>query len=559
MPGEVYASGARLRRRDIILFASALSLIGAILPIVIALHVSWKLALKEQQERLERFDQRALRRTTFAFAGATEALRMMAETTAAPCSADHIAVMHRLTLNNRFIDEIGYLKEGLLRCTTWGVTRQVITRPEPDFVTASGIGVVKSLHPQVMGGNPRMALFLGDYDVLLDPALFIDVLLDPGIQLAIATERGDLIATRNDPDPTLLKALLADPQSGFDERFLFATLRGDGWIAVAVQPRYGITEAIGRQETLLLPLAIIIAGGIVGLIVWLARKRLSPLGELTVAVRQRAFVNLYQPIIELATGRCVGAEALVRWRQPDGYLAPPSDFMPLAERSGLILAITDQVIERVIADLESVLAMDRSCHVTVNLSADDVRTGRALDVIETKLAATRIERAQIWLEATESGFVEIEAAHDTIQRATQLGYPVAVDDFGTGYSCLSYLQNLPFKALKIDKIFIDTIGRETARSSVTPWIIAMARNLGLVCIAEGIETDRQLNYLRNAGVTYGQGWLFAKPLSAEDFTEFHRSSCLASAEPGMQDQSAVNPPSIRIVSPQTRSDAGEAR
>jgi len=262
----------------------------------------------------------------------------------------------------------------------------------------------------------------------------------------------------------------------------------------------------------------------VGLVMWSLRRRLSPLGELEIAVKKREFIVHYQPIIELAGGNCVGAEALVRWLRPDGSLVQPDLFIPLAEDSGLIMAITDQVIDKVIEDLGELLINDRSVHIAINLGADDIRTGRVIDVLQQALARSGVEAQQIWLEATERGFINVLPARLMLGNARALGHAVVIDDFGTGYSSLSHLQSLPLDALKIDKSFIDTIGTDSAISSVTPHIIGMARTLYLKIVAEGVETEAQADYLRRQKVDYAQGWLYAMPMPAAAFIAYHRQN-----------------------------------
>lgn len=252
------------------------------------------------------------------------------------------------------------------------------------------------------------------------------------------------------------------------------------------------------------------------------RKRLSPLAELTIAVQQREFVVHYQPIIHLATGACVGAEALVRWRRPDGTLVQPDLFIPLAEESGLILPITDQVVETCIRDLRELLGVDRSLHVAINLSAADITTGRFIGVLQKALEGSGINNEQIWLEATERGFIDVNSASMHLAKARELGFGIAIDDFGTGYSSLQYLEQLPTDALKIDKCFIAAIGRTVATSSVISHIIDMAKTVGLKIVAEGVETQAQATYLRAHGVEFAQGWLYAKAMPVEDFLAFVR-------------------------------------
>jgi sensor c-di-GMP phosphodiesterase-like protein len=159
----------------------------------------------------------------------------------------------------------------------------------------------------------------------------------------------------------------------------------------------------------------------------------------------------------------------------------------------------------------------------------DIKTGRVLDVLQAKLENTGIANRQIWLEATERGFMDMQAARATIDKARAQGFWVAIDDFGTGYSSLSYLQKLPLDALKIDKSFIDTIGTDSVSSNVTPHIIDMAKTLQLNIVAEGIETQEQADYLLAREVEYGQGWLYSKALPAADFMQFCQTRAGAAA------------------------------
>ncbi len=260
---------------------------------------------------------------------------------------------------------------------------------------------------------------------------------------------------------------------------------------------------------------------LIACIAWMIRRRLSPLGELRAAVRQRRFIALYQPIIEIHTGICVGAEALVRWRGQRGEIIPPAEFMNLAETSGLIQPITDQVIDCIIRDLGAALRDERSMHISINACAADISTGRVIDVLEHKLNGTGIGKKQIWLEATERGFIDVDRARDSITRARKLGYRISIDDFGTGFSCLQYLESLSVDVLKIDKSFVDTIGRNTSRSPMLPHIVEIARSLKISCVAEGVETEEQLDILRGRNVDMAQGWLISKPLSAEEFVAFY--------------------------------------
>jgi sensor c-di-GMP phosphodiesterase-like protein len=277
---------------------------------------------------------------------------------------------------------------------------------------------------------------------------------------------------------------------------------------------------MNRENTLLVALSVLISLSIVAVVYWISIRWLSPLAELERAVQKGKLMVQYQPIIALSSGVCVGAEALVRLRRNGGELVRPEQFIGLAEKSGVIRAITEQVIDRVISDLGEALKDDIALHVNINLSAEDICSAEALDILDRKLKAAQVQTQQIWLEATERGLINIDKARVTLRTARDRGYSVAIDDFGTGYSSLQYIQGLPIDALKIDKSFVGTIGKDVAASGVISYIIEMAKGLNFQVVAEGIETLEQLQYLKARNVEYGQGWLFSRPLAPSDFIAF---------------------------------------
>ncbi len=523
---------ASLSRRRVVFLACAAAALAVAVSIATLVCLARKLALDEESADLAQLDRRVIERTNLAYRSAIDGLLDLKTSTLPRCSEAQIAAMRQATANNRYLTGMGVFDSGYLQCSAWGRSDARIPVSEPDFVTRDGIKVKLNLRPQVSGSGPRIALSLGDYFVLLDPAALLDSITAPTNRFAVATEDGHILATHNDPDPELLRSLIANPGSGMDDQSIYATVRERGFIAVAMKPRQNMLASFRKQIVFILPLFVLVVSLIVGTAVWMTKRRLSPLGELKAATPRREFSVHYQPIIELRTTRCIGAEALLRWRREDGSYTPPSEFIALAEQSGLILPITDQVIDCIISDLQPLLEADPLCHVTINLSAIDVRTGRFLDVMQKKLAPTNIRSSQIWLEVTESSFIEIEAASATLRRANTLGHPVAIDDFGTGYSSLLSLQDLPLDVLKIDKSFIETIGRESGHGFVVPWIIEMTRKLDLDSIAEGIEAREQIDYLIEQGVAYGQGWLFSKPLPASEFIAFyHRNKTGLPSQP----------------------------
>ncbi|MCC7634168.1 EAL domain-containing protein [Stenotrophomonas rhizophila] len=511
-----------MNRARIIAATVLFALLGALLPIAILGYFTWARATDSEHARLQLTAERTLLRTHRAYEAGLKALRRLNQSTLAPCSPEHVRLMRALVVSTHSAEQIGYFEQGRLRCTSWGLMEQHTAEPVPDHITADGAGITLGVRPVAGDGAGLLAVQLGRHDVLMDPARLVDVITDPNVRLAVASPDGRLIAQQQMPDQQLLQLLLREPHSGMDGNSLYATAQDQQWLAIATAPRTDLIASFRAQFRQYIPLGVLGALGAVGLVLWLSRRRLSLRGELATAVRRREFFLHYQPIIELDTGICVGAESLLRWRRPDGSQVRPDLFIPLAEENGLIEDLTDQVIDMVIADMRDLLVRDRSAHIAINLSACDVSSGRALKVLSARLAGTGIHPQQIWLEATERGFIDIERARTTLAIARRAGHNVAIDDFGVGYSSLQYLQQLPLDALKIDKSFIDAIGTDSATSPVTSHIIDMAKTLGLFTVAEGIETPAQLTYLQARQVEFGQGWLFSKPLPPDAFMAFHQ-------------------------------------
>jgi len=509
-------------RLRVIIGGTVLAVLAAAVPIAVMVYATWDRAVSVEQQRLHAIAERSLRRTEVSYQEALAALKSAEATVLSPCGAEHIQRMQTLVMTTPSSDQMGYFEGGKLRCTSWGPFLRDVDQPTPDHVTSDGVGITVDVRPEAAGRRPMLSIMYGSYDVLVDPRRFVDVIVDPDVRLALASPDGRLLTQQDGMDPTLLQQLLREPGEGLDRNTLYASARSGEWLAIATAPRTALAATFRQQAWLFVPLGLLMAAAGAGLVIWLSRRRLSMRGELGIAIRRRELYLHYQPIIELDTGICVGAEALVRWQRPDGTQVRPDLFIPLAEEAGMIAAITDLVIENVVADMRELLAEDRSAHIAINLAAEDISSGRALKVISQRMAGSGILPQQIWLEATEHGFLDIDRARTMLAAARRAGHSVAIDDFGVGYSSLQYLQQLPLDALKIDKSFIDAIGTESATSPVTPHIIGMARELGLWVVAEGVETEAQLAYLHSQHVQFGQGWLFSRPLPRDEFIAFHR-------------------------------------
>lgn len=438
------------------------------------------------------------------------------------CDEEMIATLQQVTFNYRFVYEAAYM-DGARICSN---------RPRQE-----GLSVVRA--PDIKGptysywlntttepDENRAALMLGrgNFRVATSRGHLTDMVdLPPDSSLLVVLDHGKraipVLGTAQTWPPTEAwppksRAPLQVTQSRLIYRM---PTNNPEYQLVLITPRSGMH--IPSVWWWMVPICLLL-GAFVGFFIFLlVRQRQSLDAELQGAIRRGELQVLYQPIFDLDSRNCVGAEALLRWRRPDGTLTSPDLFIPLAENTGQIRQMTDFVLQRLLEQLGPVLRANPQLYISVNLAACDVIVPRIGQVMARLLTLHRVAARQIAFEVTERGLIDVVVARENLQALRDVGHQVLIDDFGTGYCSLAYLQTLPVDCLKIDKAFIDALGHDAASSGVAPHIIHMAQALELKVIAEGIEHEAQAVFLSSEGVKFGQGWLFAQALSAVQFIE----------------------------------------
>lgn len=246
-----------------------------------------------------------------------------------------------------------------------------------------------------------------------------------------------------------------------------------------------------------------------------AKQRLSKESNLKLAVANDEFFNLYQPIIDTYTGKAVGVELLMRW-QFQGKTVSPVEFIGLAEELGLIVPMTERAIEKAFVELKNWRRLRPDYYLSVNFSAEHFSHDSLVPSIEALLEKHQLPARALKIEVTENAFIsDPERAIKTMQTLKSLGVKLSLDDFGTGFSSLSYLKRLPLDIIKIDRSFISGIGHEKTDEAIVDATLVLAKSLNMYCIAEGVETMEQIQYLADRHCHYIQGYFYYKPLSAD--------------------------------------------
>ncbi|MEO0972802.1 MAG: EAL domain-containing protein, partial [Pseudomonadota bacterium] len=240
------------------------------------------------------------------------------------------------------------------------------------------------------------------------------------------------------------------------------------------------------------------------------------------ALAEERFVVFYQPRVDLGEGRVTGAEALLRMRAPDGTLTPPGEFIPLAEELGLIIDLGRFVISESIRQLrtwQKMGAVDRHFVMSINVSPRQFQDPRLFQHIETTLKHEHVSPACVELEITENTLMaDLNLASRLLSARREIGIRVAIDDYGTGYSSLNYLRELPADTLKIDRCFVAELAANQTDEVIVRFTVQLAKALGLRVCAEGVETTEQLRLLRALGCDEVQGFLYGRPMHANEFT-----------------------------------------
>ena len=508
-----------MTNRQLQSLVTAVLILAVLFPVALSIWFAKNNASRTFNQELETYTARTQARIGMVIDQARETLQVLNELQSEPCSPEHLMSLRRLSYTHRYIQEIIWLDGLTPRCSSLESSSSQPPLPKPDAINAGGYRAWYTSRSDLGMNFQMVAIGLKRYVVIIDPLSFIDTVPFSSNPLHLAlfgTLSNRVIASTSTLNPEVLEIAQREHLSK-------VTLDGNryelqpmpqfnlmvvSWASLAPQEK-----AWRDQLAVWMPVSIFISLLAAAFISRLLTRMQTSRYRLANALKHRALTLHYQPVVELQSGRVVGAEALVRWQQSDGTQLSPDVFITLAEQTGMINELSRYVVDNVFAEMAEWLREHPTQHIAINLAAQDLTSTVLLDRLNELCDEYGVAHHQIAIELTERSFAQPEITGPILARYRQAGYPVCIDDFGTGYSSLSYLQELDVDVLKIDKSFIAALDRKR----VTPHIIDMARSLELEMVAEGVEDADQEAWLHRHGVQYGQGWLYSKALPGPAF------------------------------------------
>ena len=481
-------------------------------------------SLRQAAARLDQYSNTILLEGVTSTAESRATLAAMNTSPYGFCSDSEIEFLRQLIFQSQFLKAAGRMRDGRIMCsTTIGRVPDADTQYTPAIARQDGSRVYRDLAPFRVDDQTVISIQVGDSFVVYNPYNLVTLAAPP---MHFTVTAIDTPTHRIGPmvgdSPNVEESILTTPGKRRVGDMLYATRCSSVYNTcttayVSIPDAFAITRAYSLTFLLLGA----VAGSISGLLFpFLYSRNKSVEQQLLRALRADALTVVYQPIVDLATGHIVEAEALVRWT--DEYKNPvsPDVFVKIAEERGFVGEITRLVLRHALRDFGATMRARPTFRVNVNIAAADLADSRFVPMVQRALSEAEVAPRNLGIEITESYTARQQVAKNTILRLRQLGHYVAIDDFGTGYSSLAYLHDLSVDAIKIDKAFTKAIGTDAVTVSILPQILTMAETLKLRVVVEGIETQSQANYFAGGAQNiHAQGWLFGRPVPARLFLQ----------------------------------------
>ncbi|MGH8048138.1 MAG: EAL domain-containing protein [Chthoniobacterales bacterium] len=515
-----------------------LAVVAGALPPVLFLGYAYRQGVTQVEHEMDFVGTGTLTRTEFVLNTVGSTLRKIASLTTGKVDEATLTTLRQAVFLNRFVQGLGIRRGNALLCTNERLYEQPEPILDPLLPPLPRPGVLELQPPTERGFQTKSLVLVYAFapdtavEALINPQILSEFFTDfaRASNCRVFVYFGDTVPLTDFGGDNIAAPAKSELTSENTIHW-----RDGRLVRVAYSKKYPVytvtvaSMSVVHAKTMHSLVTFTIAGVCVSallawLIIRLARRTRTLESDLREAVKYSEIDVHYQPIIDLQTGHCVGAEALMRWQHPRHGMIPAGEFIGIAEKSELIVPMTELLLKKTAATLGPLLREYPTLHIGINLAPQHFASMRILEAMNA-VTKKDLPSAQLIFEITERGLVtdENSVARAVMSGIVAAGAKLAVDDFGTGYSSLSYLQRFPLDYLKIDKAFVDGIESETTSSGLVDQIIRIANSLDMKIIAEGVEQPFQAAYLKAHGVQYAQGWFFARPLSADQFREFVRT------------------------------------
>jgi sensor c-di-GMP phosphodiesterase-like protein len=441
------------------------------------------------------------------------------------CSTEEIAKLRDLSFRSLQVKDIGRIQNGKLACSGWlGKLPEPWSMPQLTMTLPNGTQIYADTTLAIAGHERGIIIAQQGVDVVLSPNAF-NLWNRPGMRNMVVIANfitGQMTRIGGEAMPLDPALILAGGRFEIGGKLYYARCSRQNSLCVVAEESTQV--ALGDMN--LLKIEYIALGALAGFGLGLAigqfyLQRIGLARQLRRAVRHGGLHLVYQPIIELPSGACAGAEALLRWSDDDGNPIAPDFFIRIAEDRGFISELTAFVIRRSIQEVGDILRNHPELTLALNIAPADLQGEALFTLLDLHVRQAGIHPRQIALEITERSTADITQLREAVLRLHMEGYQVHIDDFGTGYSSLAYLHELAVDAIKIDRAFTRTIGTDAVTASILPQILGLAVSLHVEVIVEGVETEEQAAYLLATGsVMQVQGWHYGKPVEASELPKY---------------------------------------
>ena len=432
------------------------------------------------------------------------------------CSDEDIAWLRTLVFKGHLVKEIGRVRDGKLYCTSLSGRFAVpVAKDKPDLVTRSGRSIWLNRPLLSFPGISGDVTQSGEADFVAAHDAFGHLSEAPMVYTTTLTNRDTNQVVRTAGNPLVLTNAEI-----FKEREL---IRNNTFYAARCSAQFApcMVAGIPLREAWLLNSSVIsgfagigtLAGFALASTLLLQPHKRSLATQLRRALRRNLLTVVYQPIVDVKTGRILGAEALARWTDEDGQYVRPDVFVAAAEELGFIGKLTRVVLRLIVTEMGEYLRTHPNFSINVNISAADLADAQFIPMLEKLLEQHGLAPKSINLELTERSTADHPLAISAIRKLRSRGHQFYIDDFGTGYSSLSYLNELSVDAIKIDRAFTDAVGTGSLTAAIVPQILAMAEKLRVKVVVEGVERAEQSAYFANVDQEIlAQGWHFGEAI-----------------------------------------------